>query len=130
MCGRYTLTLSLEALQKAFPGVKFHIEQPPRFNNALTQMIPVIREDANRALRAGHLKWELIPSWSKDESIREGVAQQDVGVLGGLLDFYASNQQFSLCHCERTLRSNLLAKTWDCFDGRTPSPQRTGTMSQ
>ena len=26
-------------------------------------------------------------------------------------------------HCERTLRSNLLAKTGDCFDpfGRTPS---------
>ena len=45
MCGRYTLTLSLEALQKTFPNVKFHIEHTPRFNIAPTQMIPAIREE-------------------------------------------------------------------------------------
>jgi putative SOS response-associated peptidase YedK len=69
MCGRYTLTLSLEALQKAFPNVKFHIEHTPRFNIAPTQMIPVVREDANGDLRADLLKWGLIPSWSKDDSL-------------------------------------------------------------
>jgi len=69
MCGRYTLTLSLEALQKTFPNVKFHIEHTPRFNIAPTQMIPAIREDIEGNLRADLLKWGLIPSWSKDESI-------------------------------------------------------------
>jgi putative SOS response-associated peptidase YedK len=69
MCGRYTLTLSLEALEKAFPEVKFNIEHTPRFNVAPSQMIPVIRKDANGTLRADLLKWGLIPSWSKDEKI-------------------------------------------------------------
>ncbi len=69
MCGRYTLTLSLEAMQKAFSGVNFHIEHTPRFNIAPTQMIPVIREAAKGELRADRFKWGLIPSWSKDESV-------------------------------------------------------------
>lgn len=69
MCGCYTLTISLEALQKAFPSVNFHIEYTPRFNIAPTQMIPVVREDAKGELRADLLKWGLIPSWSNDEGI-------------------------------------------------------------
>jgi putative SOS response-associated peptidase YedK len=69
MCGRYTLTLSLEALRSAFPGAKFQIDYAPRFNIAPSQMIPVIREEAEGGLRADLFKWGLIPSWSKDETI-------------------------------------------------------------
>ena len=69
MCGRYTLTLSLEALKKEFPNVTFSIEHTPRFNVAPSQMIPVIRADAKGDLRADLFRWGLIPSWSKDESI-------------------------------------------------------------
>jgi putative SOS response-associated peptidase YedK len=69
MCGRYTLTLGLDALQTAFPGVKFQIDHAPRFNIAPSQMIPVIRNEADGSLRADLFKWGLIPSWSKDEAI-------------------------------------------------------------
>ena len=69
MCGRYTLTLTPYELQEAFPNVNFYFEHTPRFNIAPTQMIPVVREEADGDLRADLFKWGLIPSWSKDESI-------------------------------------------------------------
>ncbi len=69
MCGRYTLTLSPETLQEAFPTVAFHFEHTPRFNIAPSQMIPVIRAAAGKDLQADLFRWGLIPAWSKDEKI-------------------------------------------------------------
>lgn len=42
MCGRFTLTLSLEMLRKAFPDVEFVEEVVPRYNIAPTQPIAVV----------------------------------------------------------------------------------------
>jgi len=67
MCGRYTLTITLEEFMAAFPGLKIEIgpeDYFPRFNIAPTQPIPVIRNDGVMKLDFHH--WGLIPSWSKD----------------------------------------------------------------
>ncbi|MDF2717959.1 MAG: response associated peptidase [Paenibacillus sp.] len=69
MCGRYTITISLEELL-----LRFHIDPAfplyhrPRYNVAPGQLVPAIVNDGERN-RIGELKWGLIPQWAKDESI-------------------------------------------------------------
>jgi putative SOS response-associated peptidase YedK len=69
MCGRFTITLTLEELMLHYfidgPAVPFHV---PRYNVAPGQMIPAIINDGETN-RLGELKWGLIPSWAKDEKI-------------------------------------------------------------
>ncbi|MEN8172721.1 MAG: SOS response-associated peptidase [Chloroflexota bacterium] len=68
MCGRYTLTITLDEFVAAFPGLKIEIGSDdffPRYNIAPTQPIPVIRDDGDRQLKFHH--WGLIPSWAKDK---------------------------------------------------------------
>ncbi len=68
MCGRFTLTADLAALQDAFP---FLVEIPkhlaPRYNIAPTQPIAVIPNDRQNKL--DFFVWGLIPSWAKDPSM-------------------------------------------------------------
>lgn len=71
MCGRFTLTLSIDELIEEFE-LPDHIteERNPRYNIAPTQSILAIRVDAENQQRNMHpLHWGLIPSWSKDPSI-------------------------------------------------------------
>ena len=67
MCGRFTLTVSPEELQAAFPN--FHIpgDIPPSYNIAPSQPIPVVPNDGTKTLDFYH--WGLIPSWTKAEKL-------------------------------------------------------------
>jgi putative SOS response-associated peptidase YedK len=67
MCGRYTITVTLETLMLHYfadhPGVAVQL---PRYNVAPTQMVPAVVHDGRRN-RLGLLKWGLIPSWASDD---------------------------------------------------------------
>ncbi|MCY3634648.1 MAG: SOS response-associated peptidase [bacterium] len=64
MCGRYSLTASLQELAQRF---EFDGEPEgfvPRYNVAPTQQVLTVVGGDTR--RAGFMRWGLIPSWSKD----------------------------------------------------------------
>lgn len=68
MCGRYTLTVTIEQLMAHYlldsgALVPFH---EPRYNIAPSQQVPALIHDGTK-LRLGSLKWGLIPAWAKDE---------------------------------------------------------------
>ena len=69
MCGRYTLTVTIEELMARYlidgPVPSIHL---PRYNIAPGQMVPAIISDGKRN-RLGELKWGLIPNWAKDAKI-------------------------------------------------------------
>lgn len=67
MCGRFTLSMDIEALQEAFPGVDFGVYLTPSFNIAPSQ--PVLAISNQNPSKAQLLHWGLIPSWSKDRKI-------------------------------------------------------------
>lgn len=64
MCGRYNLTLPVEALARLFDFP----ERPnlaPRYNIAPTQEAPVIRRRDGGQRELVFMRWGLVPSWSK-----------------------------------------------------------------
>jgi putative SOS response-associated peptidase YedK len=66
MCGRYTLTIDIKTVAEKF-GVPASLDTSPRYNIAPTQeVVSVMR---NGASHLAWLRWGLIPSWAKDESI-------------------------------------------------------------
>ena len=64
MCGRYTITVSLEELMLRYwigdTNIPFHRE----YNVAPGQMIMAIVHDGEKN-RLGELKWGLVPSWAE-----------------------------------------------------------------
>lgn len=66
MCGRYTLTIDIDAVAKAF-HVAPTLQTAPRYNIAPTQEVIGILHDERKHL--DFLRWGLIPSWAKEESI-------------------------------------------------------------
>ncbi|MHC2066235.1 SOS response-associated peptidase [Bremerella sp. T1] len=69
MCGRYTLRTRLNQLLQMY-SAESTIEITPRYNIAPTQIVPVLRFDQESGVREiVTMKWGLIPSWAKDESI-------------------------------------------------------------
>jgi putative SOS response-associated peptidase YedK len=66
MCGRYTLTASIQTIAETF-GVPASLETEARYNVAPTQQVVTIMR--NGADHLALLQWGLIPSWAKDESI-------------------------------------------------------------
>lgn len=69
MCGRYTLTVDLDAITAEFGPFETRETIPiPRFNIAPTQSAPVLRNIEGKHW-VDALKWGLIPSWSKDATI-------------------------------------------------------------
>lgn len=69
MCGRYTITITLEELILLYSTAEFAGEfHLPRYNVAPTQMVPAIVNDGKRN-RLGMLRWGLIPPWAEDEKI-------------------------------------------------------------
>lgn len=68
MCGRFTLTVTIEELLTYFYTDSFTQAYVPRFNIAPAQMVISVlsHQDKNRI---GMLRWGLIPHWAKDESI-------------------------------------------------------------
>lgn len=67
MCGRYTITVTLEELiAKYFIREQPVIKYVPRFNAAPMQSIPAVIHDGEQN-RLGVLRWGLLPSWSKED---------------------------------------------------------------
>jgi len=67
MCGRYTLTANLSALQETFPWLGFPPELLPRYNIAPSQPVAVVPNDGKNLV--DFFVWGLIPSWAKDPAI-------------------------------------------------------------
>ncbi|NJR49908.1 MAG: SOS response-associated peptidase [Leptolyngbyaceae cyanobacterium CSU_1_3] len=66
MCGRFTQSLTGEAIASAFDLAEIP-PWVPRYNIAPTQMVPAILLHDTRQFQA--LRWGLIPSWAKDPTI-------------------------------------------------------------
>lgn len=68
MCGRFTLTVTMEELLAYYlldgPTDFFHI---PRFNIAPTQQVAAVIHDGTRN-RIGLLRWGLVPGWAEDDA--------------------------------------------------------------
>ena len=65
MCGRYNLTLPVEAVRQLFAVVNEVEAFPPRYNIAPTQPVHVVRAGPHgRELTL--MKWGFMPSWVKD----------------------------------------------------------------
>lgn len=73
MCGRFALKAPPAEIMRHF-GVDAVPELAPRFNIAPTQQILIIRhpwQQPEARLEAVQVKWGLLPSWAKDESMAE-----------------------------------------------------------
>ncbi len=66
MCGRFTLTTNIATIAQAFQ-VEPTLQTAPRYNVAPTQEVVTVMRDETKHLAL--LRWGLIPSWAKDESI-------------------------------------------------------------
>jgi putative SOS response-associated peptidase YedK len=67
MCGRFTLTLEVPALQQELGIKEVPADWQPRYNIAPTQPIPVVIDSEARKIEM--LRWGLIPYWAKDAAI-------------------------------------------------------------
>lgn len=67
MCGRFTLTAEISALQDSFPWLYIPPELAPRYNVAPSQPVAVVPNDGKD--RIDFFVWGLIPSWAKDPAI-------------------------------------------------------------
>ena len=69
MCGRFTNSAKRKDIEKEFKVGRLNkVSFDARYNIAPTQMIDAVLEtDSERVLT--ELKWGLIPSWAKEESI-------------------------------------------------------------
>lgn len=67
MCGRFTITLRAEELQREFPWVVIPTQMQPRYNIAPTQPVAVVSNDNPTQLT--FYRWGLIPAWAKDSTI-------------------------------------------------------------
>ncbi|MDQ0113004.1 SOS response-associated peptidase [Paenibacillus harenae] len=69
MCGRYTLTITIEELMVRYmvdeTGIPFH---RPKYNVAPSQQVLAVINDGNDN-RLGELKWGLIPPWADDPKV-------------------------------------------------------------
>jgi putative SOS response-associated peptidase YedK len=67
MCGRFTLTVSLEKILERFTLSQGQFDFQPRYNLAPAQKAPVIFKDKTPHLE--FMKWGLVPHWAKDSKI-------------------------------------------------------------
>lgn len=70
MCGRFTLTASVDQLIDRF-DIEFFLQEEeynPSYNVAPSQSVLAVINDGARK-RMGFLRWGLIPPWAKDMSI-------------------------------------------------------------
>lgn len=69
MCGRYALYGPISRLRERFDTNVDALDFHPRYNAAPMQWLSVIRQRPAGERVAHLLRWGLIPSWSKDETI-------------------------------------------------------------
>ncbi len=68
MCGRFTLTHDINAVAQAFGvPVPASLQTGARYNVAPTQNVVTVL--SNGSTHLDMLRWGLIPSWAKDESV-------------------------------------------------------------
>ena len=68
MCGRFTLAVDINSVARAFNvPVPSSLQTAPRYNIAPTQNVVSVL--SNETTHLDMLRWGLIPSWAKDESI-------------------------------------------------------------
>ena len=67
MCGRFTLTVSPDELQAAFPNFTIPTDLPPSYNIAPSQPIPVVLNDGQEKL--DFVRWGLVPFWTKPDKV-------------------------------------------------------------
>ncbi|KWX88703.1 hypothetical protein AMQ83_05075 [Paenibacillus riograndensis] len=69
MCGRYTITVSMEELMLWYLIEDTTIvHYAPKYNAAPMQSIPAVIHDGKQN-RLGELRWGLVPSWAKEDKI-------------------------------------------------------------
>ena len=69
MCGRYTLSTSVESLAEEFGIAGPLPELQPSYNVAPTQEVPAVVAGGGGERRLEMLRWGLIPSWADDPGI-------------------------------------------------------------
>ena len=69
MCGRFTLTTTVERLAGQFELAKEPPETTPSYNIAPTQEIAAVAADSEGERQMRLLHWGLIPRWSRDPEI-------------------------------------------------------------
>ncbi len=74
MCGRYTLTVDMEQVARTFHTTPVSqntvAESGHRYNIAPTQqVVTVTREGQEEQRQLALMRWGLVPSWAKDETI-------------------------------------------------------------
>ena len=70
MCGRYSITKDLSELEKLVKFICKITEFKPRYNIAPRSKGPVlVNENGQNVLK--EMRWGLIPSWAKDETIAD-----------------------------------------------------------
>jgi putative SOS response-associated peptidase YedK len=75
MCGRFTLKTSKAKIAELIGSSKSLPLFEPRFNIAPSQPVLAVRIDSESGEREGtFLKWGLIPSWAKEPSIGNNLA--------------------------------------------------------
>ncbi len=68
MCGRYTLAKPYKSIVTHFKAKTSQVSFKERFNIAPSQHVPTVINDGYKR-KISFLRWGLIPSWAKDESI-------------------------------------------------------------
>ncbi|MEK4352746.1 SOS response-associated peptidase [Paenibacillus sp. FSL R5-0475] len=69
MCGRYTITVTMEELMvRYFANDSTIIHYAPKYNAAPMQQIPAVINTGS-SNKLGDLRWGLVPSWAKDDKI-------------------------------------------------------------
>lgn len=69
MCGRYTITVTIEELMMRYFIDDSTIDYyAPKFNAAPMQYIPAVIHNGKHN-KLGVLRWGLVPSWAKDDKI-------------------------------------------------------------
>ena len=68
MCGRFALIVDASVLADVF-DVDPPRELAPRFNIAPTQNVGIVRTGSRGDREWSKVRWGLVPSWAKDESI-------------------------------------------------------------
>ncbi|WP_339243261.1 SOS response-associated peptidase [Paenibacillus sp. FSL F4-0243] len=69
MCGRYTITVTMEELMvRYFANDSTIIHYAPKYNAAPMQQIPAVINTGS-SNKLGELRWGLVPTWAKDDKI-------------------------------------------------------------
>src|ERR1700674_3833931 len=95
MCGRYSITKPIDAVQRLF-GVESAINFPPLYNVAPTQDVPVVRLDKTGRRELVMARWGWIPQWARNETISARLVNARAETL---TDSPAFRDAFTKRHC-------------------------------